>query len=42
MTEIVADSMIMLDSKGSAENGPAQPAGEFKTPATAAEEDLPF
>ena len=42
ITEIVADSMIMLDSKGSAENGPAQPAGEFKTPATAAEEDLPF
>ncbi len=42
ITEIVADSMIMLDSKGAAENGPGQPAGEVRTPAATADEDLPF
>lgn len=43
ITEIVADSMIMLDSRGG-EGGAqhAQPAGEVRTPAAAAEDDLPF
>jgi single-strand DNA-binding protein len=42
ITEIVADSMIMLDSRGGAENGPGQPAGEFRPPVAATEDDLPF
>jgi len=46
ITEIVADSMIMLDSRGSdgSSAGPAsgQPAGEMRAPAASAEDDLPF
>ena len=42
ITEIVADSMIMLDSKGASENGPGQPAGVSPNPSAVAEDDLPF
>jgi len=44
ITEIVADSMIMLDSRGSdgGQGGQSQSAGEVRSPAAAAEDDLPF
>lgn len=44
MTEIVADNMIMLDSRGSAESGgpPQAPFEDTQTPAGSKEDDLPF
>ena len=47
ITEIVADSMIMLDSKGVAdpaqnERPPAETSGPAGTPAAVKEDDLPF
>ncbi len=43
VTEIVADSMIMLDSRGQASEGPP-PAAESESPGSggAKEDDLPF
>ena len=42
ITEIVANSMIMLDSRGGEGGGAGQPMGEARTAAPAAEDDLPF
>lgn len=42
ITEIVADSMIMLDSRGGEGGQQGKPAGEERSPAPAAEDDLPF
>jgi single-strand DNA-binding protein len=47
ITEIVADSMIMLDSKGAGESAPnerpaAEASGAAGTPGAGKEDDLPF
>ena len=42
ITEIVADNMIMLDSKGSVESSPSVAPMEASGPAQGKENDLPF
>jgi single-strand DNA-binding protein len=42
ITEIVAENMIMLDSRGTAEGGFAQGGAEEQAPAGKEESDLPF
>ena len=42
ITEIVVDTMIMLDGRATAESSPAQSQVEEAPPAAAKEDDLPF